>query len=172
MKSPEREEYDPYYINYISQIKDDEDLLDVMEQQSGELRSLFGRFSEERGTYAYADGKWTVKEMLSHIIDGERMFAYRILRISRGDETPIEGFDQEGGYIENSNANERPFSDLLEEFDLQRRSNVIMLRNVSDDNAARMGTANNVRVSARALAYIMAGHVRHHENILKERYVA
>ncbi|MFL6374909.1 MAG: DinB family protein [Pyrinomonadaceae bacterium] len=170
MQRPEPNEYDPYYIGYISQIKDGEDLLTVMEAQPSELRSLVSDLPEERGTHAYAEGKWTIKELLSHIIDGERMFAYRMLRVSRGDETPIEGFEQDG-YIENSNANNRPFAELLEEFDLQRRSTVLLLRNLSDESAARMGTANNVRISARAIAYIMAGHVRHHENILKERYL-
>lgn len=171
MQRPEAHEYDPYYIGYISQIKEDEDLLSVMERQPEELRSMFQEFPEERGTHAYADDKWTIKEVLSHINDGERMFAYRILRVSRGDETPIEGFDQNGSYIENSNANTRSFADLIDEFDLQRRSNMLLLRNLSDADAARMGTANNVPVSARALAYVMAGHVRHHENILKERYL-
>lgn len=170
MKRPQPNEYDPYYIGYISQIKDDEDLIAVMEAQPAELRSVVGYLPEEKGTFAYADGKWTIKETLSHIIDGERMFAYRILRVSRGDETPIEGFEQDG-YIENSNANKRAFADLLEEFDLARQSNIFMLRNLSEAAAARVGTANNVSVSARALAYIMAGHVRHHENILKERYL-
>ena len=171
MKRPEPNEYDPYYIGYISQIKDDEDLLTAMERQPEEMRTMFAQFPEDRGTYAYSDGKWTIKELLSHLNDGERMFAYRLLRVSRGDQTPIEGFDQEGGYIENSNANAQPIGELLEEFELQRRANMIQLRNLSDEAAARMGTANNVPVSARAIAYVMAGHVRHHQNILKERYL-
>ena len=171
MKRPEANEYDPYYNGYISQVKDGDDLLAIMDRQPEELRAIFGQVPDERGTHAYAEGKWTIKEVLSHIIDGERMFAYRILRVSRGDATPIEGFDQEGGYIENSNANDRSFANLLDEFDLTRRSNMLMLRNLSEDDAARVGTANNVRISARAIAYIMAGHVRHHANILKERYL-
>ncbi len=171
MQRPAAGEFDPYYDGYISQIRDGEDLLAVMDRQSAELRSIFAPVSEDRGTHAYADGKWTIKELLSHIIDGERMFAYRILRVSRGDETPIEGFEQDG-YVENSNANNRTFAELLDEFELARRSNILMLRNLSHDAAARIGTANNVRISARAIAYIMAGHVRHHENILKERYLA
>jgi hypothetical protein len=171
MKRPEAGEYQPYYEGYISQVKDGEDLLSIMAAQPDELRSLFEGVAEERGTHAYEDGKWTTKEVLSHINDGERMFAYRVLRVSRGDETPIEGFDQNGGYIENSNANNQPFSELLDEFELQRKSNLILLRNMSDEAGARVGTANEKPVSARALAYIMAGHVRHHQNILKERYL-
>ena len=106
-------------------------------------------------------GKWTIKELLSHLIDAERMFAYRMLRISRGDKTPIEGFEQDG-YIENSNANNRSFADLLDEFDLQRRSNMLLINNLSDEAASRMGTANENQISVRSLAYILAGHVRHH----------
>ncbi len=171
MKRPAAGEYQPYYDGYISQVKDGEDLLAVMTAQPDELRSLFKQVAEERGTHAYEDGKWTIKEVLSHINDGERMFAYRVLRVSRGDETPIEGFDQNNGYIENSNANNQPFTELLDEFELQRKSNVILLRNISDEAGARIGTANEKQISARALAYIMAGHVRHHANILKERYL-
>jgi uncharacterized damage-inducible protein DinB len=170
MQRPQPNEYDPYYEGYISQTSPSEDLLALMETQPGELSSLFTNVGEERGTYAYADGKWTIKELLSHIIDGERMFAYRILRVARGDEKPIEGFDQDP-YIAHSHANERSFGELLEEFDLCRRANLLMLRNLTDEDAARIGTANEKKISARALCYIMAGHVRHHEKILKERYL-
>jgi uncharacterized damage-inducible protein DinB len=171
MKRPEAGEYQPYYDGYISQVNEGEDLLAMMAAQPEQLRSLFEQASEDRGTHAYEDGKWTIKEVLSHINDGERMFAYRVLRVSRGDETPIEGFDQNNGYIENSNANNQSFAELLDAFELQRKSNVILLRNMSDEAAARIGTANEKQISARALAYIMAGHVRHHANILKERYL-
>ena len=93
-----------------------------------------------------------------------------MLRISRGDETPIEGFEQDG-YIENSNANNRPFADLLDEFDLQRKANLLMLNNLDEAGSLRMGTASNSPISARALTYIMAGHVKHHINVLRERYL-
>jgi exoribonuclease II len=170
MKRPESNEHDPYYIGYISQIADGDDLLEVMDAQPSSLRSLVSGVPEEEGTYSYAEGKWTVKELLSHIIDGERMFAYRMLRISRGDETPIEGFDQDP-YIAHSHANDRSFGELVDEFELCRRANMLMMRNMTDEDAARIGTANEKQISARAIAYIMAGHVRHHENILKERYL-
>lgn len=170
MNRPETNEFDPYYNTYISLVEGD-GVLPVLDAQPTELRSIFSVIPEEKGTFAYADGKWTVKEVLSHLIDGERIFAYRILRISRGDETPIEGFEQEG-YIENSNANNRSFAELLDEFDLQRRSNMLLLGNLSDEGARRMGTASEKTISVRALTYIMAGHVRHHIGILQERYLA
>lgn len=169
MNRPEINEFDPYYNTYVSRIEGN-NVLEQLDAQPTELRNMFDNVPDGRGNYSYAEGKWTIKELLSHLIDGERIFAYRILRISRGDETPIEGFEQDG-YIENSNANNRSFSDLLDEFDLQRRANMKMLRNLSDDAARRIGTASEKTVSVRALVYIMAGHVRHHINILHERYL-
>ena len=170
MDRPEANEFDPYYNTYISLI-DGNEVLPVLDAQPAELRSIFTEVPEEKGTYAYADGKWTIKEVLSHLIDGERIFAYRILRISRGDETPIEGFEQDG-YIENSNANNRSFDDLLNEFALQRSANMLLINNLSDDAARRLGTASEKAISVRSLVYIMAGHVKHHLGILRERYLA
>jgi len=171
MQRPTADEYDAgYYSGYVSQTSENEDVLRVLDEQPGQLHALLGALPEDKGAYAYASGKWTIKELLSHIIDGERIFAYRALRIARGDETPIEGFEQDI-YVENSNANNRSFAELLDEFDLARRSNMIMLRNLREEDEARMGTASDKRISARAIIYIMAGHVTHHLNILKERYL-
>ena len=169
MNRPETNEFAPYYDTYISLI-DGDNVISILDAQPPELRSMISPLPEEKGTFAYADGKWTIKEVLSHLIDGERMFAYRILRISRGDKAPIEGFEQDG-YIENSNANGRSFAELLEEFDLQRRSNMLLINNLTDEAARRMGTASEKTISVRALVYIMAGHVRHHCRILNERYL-
>lgn len=169
MKRPETNEFAPYYNNYISLIEGD-NVMKVLNSQVAEIRSIFADVPEEKGTYAYAEDKWTVKELLSHLIDGERIFAYRILRISRGDKTPIEGFEQDD-YIENSNANNRSFADLLGEFELQRQSNLLMVNSISDEASKQMGTASDKPVSVRALTYIMAGHVTHHMNILNERYL-
>jgi hypothetical protein len=166
---PETDEFDPYYQTYISLVPPG-GLLEMLDAQDTGLRSLIGDLPEERGSNTYAQGKWTIKELLSHVIDGERIFAYRLLRISRADPTPLEGFEQDG-YIENSNANARTFADLLDEFSLQRRSNILLLRNLTEEGWMRRGIANNVAVSVRALAFIMAGHVRHHQNILTERYL-
>lgn len=169
MLKPETTEFDPYYDKYISLVTEP-DLLKVLEEQPDELDSLFGSLDEERGRYAYAEGKWTIKEVMSHLIDGERIFAYRILRISRGDKTPIEGFEQDG-YIENSYANERSFDDLLDEFRLQRTANLRLLKNLREGDWARMGTSSEKPISVRALGFIMAGHIRHHIRIFRERYL-
>lgn len=168
-EKPPTEEFNPYYGKYISLVTEP-DLLGVLGVQADEVGDLFGTISEERGTDTYAEGKWTIKEVLSHLIDGERHFAYRVLRISRGDETPIEGFEQDG-YIENSHANARAFEDLIEEFRCLREANVRQLENLHDADWLRMGTASGSPVSVRALAFIMAGHIRHHVRILKERYL-
>ena len=169
MNRPDIKEFDPYYNTYVSLV-DGDNVMPLLETQLQGLRALISSLAEEKGAHSYADGKWTVKELLSHIIDGERIFAYRVLRISRGDQTPIEGFEQDG-YIENSNANNRLFSDLLDELEYQRKANLLMLRNLSDADAERLGTASEKTVSVRALAYIMAGHVEHHIQILKDRYL-
>jgi hypothetical protein len=167
---PAKIEYDPYYENYISQVTET-DLIGVLDGQTDEINELFGSIPEDRGTFAYAEGKWTIKELLSHVIDAERMFAYRVLRIARGDKTPIEGFEQDG-YIENSHANTRTFADLTGEFAELRAANLRFFRNLNEEDWLRTGTANKMEISVRALAFIMAGHIRHHIAILNDRYLA
>ena len=170
IEKPAAGEYNEYYETYVS-LMDAGDLLGTLEEQIRETRDLLAGFPEERGSHSYADGKWTIKEVVSHLLDGERIFAYRLLRISRGDETPMEGFEQDS-YIENSHANERTFNDLICEFSDLRAANLRLMRNFSGADWERMGTASGSPVSVRALAFIMAGHIRHHQNILKERYLA
>lgn len=170
MYKPEKSEYDPYYEGYVSLVPEEE-IIPVLDRQSEELQQALRPVPEERGMYAYGDGKWTIKELLGHIIDGERMFAYRVFRIGRGDQTPIEGFEQDG-YIENAHSNRRSFSELLEEFDLLRRANMHFFKNLTNDAWIRTGTANGREISVRALAYIMAGHVRHHIVVLRSRYLS
>ena len=170
MIRPDTTEYAPYYERYVSLVAET-DILNVLGAQPTQLQDMLTAMPEERGAFRYAEGKWSIKELISHLIDGERIFAYRALRISRADETPIEGFEQDG-YIENSHANDRSFGELLEEFSLLRRANMIMFKNLDDSDWGQRGTASDAGVSVRALAYIMAGHIAHHLNILKERYLA
>ncbi len=170
MYRPEPSEYDPYYEHYVSLVTGD-DIKAALAAQPAELEALFADVPVDKGIFAYATGKWTIKELLGHLIDGERMFAYRIFRIARGDKTPIEGFEQDG-YIENAHSNGRSFTDLLSEFDLLRQANMLFFNNLKDDAWTRTGTANKVEISVRAIAFIMAGHIRHHTDILKARYLA
>lgn len=168
MNKPESSEYAAYYGGYIEQVH--VDVIAMLTGQMAALRHTLADLPEEKGSYAYATGKWTIKELLSHLIDGERMFAYRVLRISRGDTTPIEGFEQDD-YIATSNANNRTFADLLDEMELERRANLLMIANIDDAGSQLMGTASGQPISARAIVYIMAGHVEHHLGILQERYL-
>lgn len=170
MNRPEKTEYNEYYERYVSLVPETA-VVDVLEDQMAELEAIFQEIAEEKSTYAYAEGKWTIKELLGHLTDGERIFSYRALRISRADLTPMEGFEQDG-YIENSNFNGTSLSDLLEELVLTRRANIIFFRNLAESAWTRTGTASDSLVSVRALAYIMAGHVRHHIEILRERYLS
>lgn len=169
MTKPEKAEYDAYYERYVSLV-DESSLLESLAAQPSELSDLLGNLPDERGTFAYTENKWTIKEVLGHLTDGERFFAYRILRISRGDTTPIEGFEQDG-YIENARSNARGIVDLIEEFRLLREANMFLLKNLNEEDWLRMGTASGLPVSVRALAYIMSGHVGHHINILKTHYL-
>lgn len=169
MQRPEKNEYNEYYDRYVSLV-DETDINAAFENQLSEMSELFNSISEEKSMFAYAEGKWTIKELVGHLIDGERMFGYRALRISRGDETPIEGFEQDG-YVENAPFNDYKFSDLTEEFELVRKSSVLFFGHLKETDWTRMGTASGNAVSVRALAFIMVGHVRHHATILRERYL-
>ena len=169
MSRPQPAEYDPYYEKYVGLVPEDE-IIPALESQVEELRKLFADVPEDRGTFTYDDGKWTTKQVLSHLIDGERIFAYRALRIARGDKTPIEGFEQDG-YVENSHANRRSFHELLHEFRLVREANVLFFKNLEIGDWVRTGTANDVEISVRSLAWIMVGHIRHHIAILRSRYL-
>ena len=170
MTKPEKSEYDAYYGKYISLVEDG-DLFATLAAQPDELNAALGSLDDAKGLYAYAPDKWTIKEVISHLNDGERMFGYRAFRISRGDTTPIEGFEQDG-YIENARPNARSLSHLLDEFRLLRKANMFLLNNLNDEDMKRMGTASGLPISVRALANIMGGHVTHHANILQAKYFA
>lgn len=170
MMRPEKGEYAEYYDRYVSLVEES-DILAVLENQQVELRDFFQNITEEKSHYAYAEDKWTIKEVIGHLTDGERIFAYRALRISRADQTPIEGFEQDD-YIKNSNFNGTPLAELTDELLLNLKANLIFFKNLTDEAWLRTGTASDNPVSVRALAYIMAGHIRHHLKILNERYLA
>lgn len=168
MKRPEKTEYAEFYAGYISLVEET-DIVSALQIQLTELEILFAEMPPEKADFRYAPDKWSVKELLGHMIDGERIFAYRALRISRGDQTPLPGFE-ENSYVENSNFGERKIADLLEEFLYLRQANIIFFRNLNEKAWSQIGTASGAQVSVRALAYTMVGHVRHHINILRRRY--
>ena len=169
MRRPENTEYAEYYEGYVSAITKT-DVVSVLSSQTDELRSVLQDLPEEKGTFAYAEGKWTIKQVIGHLIDAERVFAYRLHRFSHGDTTPLSSFDQDI-YVTNGRSHARTFADLLEELESQRRSNIALVKSLREEDWDRVGVASDNPVSVRALAFIMAGHVRHHLGILRERYL-
>ncbi len=169
MNRPEKNEYAEFYAGYVSLVEET-DIIAALRNQPDELRELLAGITPEKENFHYAEGKWSVRELLGHLVDGERVFSYRALRISRGDETPLAGFE-ENFYVANSNFSDTKLADLLEEFSMLRQSNVLLFKNLTDEMWRRIGTASDAKVSVRALAHIMVGHIRHHANILKTRYL-
>ncbi len=167
---PEKNEYGEWHAGYVALVPE-EDILAALTSQVNDIKQLTGPVTEEKGAYAYAEGKWTIKELVGHINDAERIFAYRALRIARGDQTPLSGFEQDV-YIPTGRFNERTVAGLVEEFVLLRSSNIKLFENLEDAAWLRMGNASGYDISVRAIAHIMVGHVRHHANILKEFYLA
>ena len=167
---PAENEYIPYYADYIGRVPDG-DLFGFLAGQSDSLRRLLSGLSAEQAEFRFGPAEWSIKEVVGHVNDTERVFAYRALRIARNDQTPLAGFDQDN-YVRAANFGERTLPDLLEEFDLQRRANILTFNRLSPEAALRCGTANNGVISVRALLYIMAGHVEHHIESLKQNYLA
>jgi hypothetical protein len=167
---PQAGEYAPYYERYVSPVQG-EDILSTLDQQRREMMLLLSCRDEKEGNFRYAPEKWSAKEVLGHICDTERIFAYRALRIARADATPLEGFEQDG-YVRNGGFAQRPVADLVEEFIAVRRATISLLRNLDEAAWMRRGLANKNEVSVRALAYIIAGHELHHRRILEEKYFA
>ena len=165
---PDSTEYAPFYAGYIELVPE-EDVLSAIETQSSETQKVLSSLDEARASYRYAEGKWSVKEMFGHITDGERVFGYRALCISRGEEQPLPGFDEKT-YTSNANYDSWKIGDLAEQYALVRRANIVMFRNLPADAWARSGIASNNPVTVRALAYMMVGHERHHLRVLRERY--
>jgi len=168
MNRPEATEYADYYANYISKVPGS-DVLGVLESQRLQMLQLFAGRSERDGSFRYAPGKWTVKEVLGHIADTERIFAYRALRIARGDQTPLPGFEQDD-YVRSGAFGDRTLADLAEEFGAVRTASVSLLRSFNEEAWSRRGMASQKEVTVRALGFMIAGHQIHHRIILEERY--
>jgi hypothetical protein len=169
-KRPGADEYAPYYEKYISRVRDGE-ILEILAEQSDAIRGLFARVPDDQGLLAYAPGKWILNESLQHVVDTERVFAYRALRIARGDATPLSGFEQDD-WVPLSGASARPLSDIVSEFVTVRASTVSLFSGLPNEAWDRRGTAAGYPVSVRALAFKCAGHALHHEGIFREKYLA
>ena len=167
---PEPSEYAPYYDRYISLVPGT-DILGTLDAQRRQTLILLSGRDESDGEFRYAPEKWSAKEVLGHVCDTERIFAYRMLRISRGDRTPIEGFEQDD-YVRNGPFAKISFAELIEDYLAVRRATITLLRNLDEQAWTRRGIANKNEVSVRALAYTSAGHELHHRRILEEKYFA
>lgn len=167
---PEPAEYAPYYEKYIALVSGN-DPVAALDAQRARTVQLFAGRGERDGNFRYAPDKWTVKDVLGHITDTERIFSYRAMRIARADRTPIEGFEQDD-YVRSGGFNERTLANLVEEFAAVRHSTVALFRSLNKEAWLRRGIANKNEVSVRALAFITAGHELHHAKILEERYFA
>lgn len=166
---PEKTEYAAYYEGYISRVPDGE-IIAILRRQMDETLSVLRGIPEDRGDYRYADGKWSIKELVGHITDSERVFAYRALRFGRGDTTPLSGFEQDD-FVRGGNFSKRTVADLAEEYENVRKSTISLLARLDAEAFSRRGSANNNEVSVKGLAYIIAGHELHHIDILRSRYL-
>ncbi len=167
IQKPNKEDVSSYYWTYITKV-DENDLFVALENDLGYCISILQKFAD-KADFRYAPGKWSVKEVLAHIIDSERIFVYRALRYSRLDSTPLSGYD-ENFYAPNANADNRELSDMILEFYGVRKSTIDFFKSLDLPMFDRIGTANNTQLSVRAIGFIVAGHANHHINVIKERY--
>ena len=166
---PQPGEYAPYYDRYISLVPAN-DILAALEDQRRQMLLLLCGRAEADGDLRYAPDKWSLKEVLGHVNDTERIMSYRALRISRGDATPIEGYEQDD-YVRNGPFARLPLADLIEDYIAVRRATISLFRNLDEGAWSRRGVANKNEVTVRALAYIIAGHELHHGRIIEEKYL-
>lgn len=166
---PADTEYAPYYARYVSKVPEG-DVVELLRAQLGDTLALVRDIPESRGEHRYAPEKWSIKQVVGHMSDTERIMTYRALRIARGDQTPMASFD-ENAFVRHASFERRSLASLVAEFEVVRAASLALFDSLTEEEAARVGTASDNQVSARALAYIVAGHERHHVAILKERYL-
>jgi uncharacterized damage-inducible protein DinB len=164
---PHESEYPAFYTGYVGKVPASGPVALLEAQQPAFAR--LGALDDARGDHCYAEGKWSVKEVLGHMADAERVFAYRLLRIARGDSTPLPGFDEQAWAVTAPHRHRR-IKDVADELSAVRAASLALYRTLDDAAIAHQGTANNAPVTARALAWILAGHAQHHLDVLRERY--
>lgn len=166
---PQATDYPAFYAPYLAAV-DNDNLEQALEQQIRQFDMVFSGITEEQANTAYASGKWSMKEVLGHILDAERIFAYRALSFARGEQQAQPGFDEDS-YVAIARFNHQSVDDLLFQFMYTRKSTLLLLRSFSEEELSRIGTANGKQITVNALFWIMAGHAQHHFNVLKERYL-
>lgn len=163
-------EYSTFNATYIKIVNPSVDLIEGLENEIDSMISLVETLPTEKLEYRYAERKWTIKEIIQHIIDTERIFSYRALRVSRNDKTPLPGFD-ENEYVDNAEANNRTIQELLTELKLVRKTTVLLFKSFSDEQLNRQGFASGHSISVRALGFMIIGHQQHHFKVFEERYL-
>jgi DinB superfamily len=166
---PEKNEYNPFYETYVSLVPETE-ILPSLESQIEQTRALLNSISEEKSLFRYGTDKWSIRQVIGHMIDGERVFAFRAFTFSRADNAQLAGFD-ENHYVSQADFDQISLADLCAEFVALRTANVLMFKHLNSQAWTAAGVASDNRITVRALAYIMVGHVRHHSRILQERYL-
>ncbi|MBT8380587.1 MAG: DinB family protein [Ignavibacteria bacterium] len=166
---PNHGDYSDYYNSYVNLIEGD-DIINILYEQNKKTQDILNSFSEHKGNYRYADGKWTVKEVVGHLIDTERVFAYRALCIARGEKKSLPGFEQDD-YVKEGNFNHRELFDLNYEFRLLRESNLLLFKSFTTEMLKQKGFANESSISVLAILFIIAGHELHHIKVLQEKYI-
>ena len=169
VERPPADEYAPYQAGYVAAVPDG-DIFEILARQGTEFPRFLRSMGEARGNHRYAPEKWTVKEMIGHVNDTERVFAYRALRFARGDETPLASFEQDQ-YVPTGNFNARTLTSLADEFAHVRATTLDLYTYLDPEALGRRGSASGFVVSVRAMAFVIAGHVAHHERVLRERYL-
>ncbi|WP_433946193.1 DinB family protein [Paenibacillus sp. SN-8-1] len=169
LQRPSQNEYSSYYESYIQELPEGE-ILAYLESQIKQFVEQLKHIPEEKASFRYAEGKWSIKEVLGHINDTERIMSYRLLRIARGDDTPLAGFN-ESDYVAYAGSERLSIDDLLTEFSAIRTATLELAKRLDDEAWQRVGSANGAPVSARAVIYVIAGHAAHHLKLIRERYL-
>ena len=167
---PTSEEYAPFYTDYVQRAIRKGDVLAALPGQIDAIRSILGKLTDEQARFKFGPAEWSIKEVVGHLNDVERVFSYRLLRISRKDQTPLAGFEQED-YVREAGFDNRTLSDLIQEFEFLRRANILAILHMPDEAVQRKGTASGATVSANALIFMMVGHVEHHMASFHENYL-
>lgn len=168
-RRPSSGDYAPYYEGYVSLVPES-DIVSVFRQQNRQVTEFIKAIPQASAGFRYAPGKWTIREVLGHVADGERVFSYRATCLARGEQSGLPGFD-ENQYVRTANFDTWSLSDLSAEFDSLRKANVLLLEHLDEEAWQRSGIVNQNHITVPGLAWIMAGHVRHHVNVLNERYL-
>jgi uncharacterized damage-inducible protein DinB len=168
-RRPDATEFAPFYAGYVAAVPEG-DILTILRRGGSEWETVLATLPESRAGYRYAEGKWSIKQVVGHLSDAERIFSYRALRIARGDQSPLASFD-ENAYAETASSDRRTLSALSAELKVVREATIALFDSLPDDAWTRTGTASGKTVSVRALAYVTAGHAEHHLRILRERYL-